>query len=75
MRENYGRHLSCWGFRGLGFDFMSKAAAGTWSPVVITVPTGQTLQINLTNNLSFNNGNKLPTSLVVVEFMKRLFIV
>ncbi len=24
-----------------------------WSPVVITVPTGQTLQINLTNNLSF----------------------
>ena len=24
-----------------------------WSPVVITVPTGQDLQINLTNNLSF----------------------
>src|SRR2546428_8216501 len=27
--------------------------AGVWSPVVITVPTGQDLQINLTNNLSF----------------------
>ncbi len=25
----------------------------SWSPVVITVPTGQILQINLTNNLSF----------------------
>ena len=24
-----------------------------WSPVVITIPTGQTLQINLTNNLAF----------------------
>ena len=30
----------------------SGSAAG-WSPVVITVPTGQGLQINLTNNLSF----------------------
>jgi hypothetical protein len=36
-----------------------------WSPVMITVPTGQGLQINLTNNLSFN-GNTIPTSLVVV---------
>src|SRR6267378_5197507 len=26
---------------------------GAWSPVVITVPTGQALTINLTNNLSF----------------------
>ncbi|HKU25868.1 MAG TPA: hypothetical protein VJQ54_10380, partial [Candidatus Sulfotelmatobacter sp.] len=38
---------------------------GAWSPVIITVPTGQTLQINLTNNLSFN-GNNIPTSLVIV---------
>jgi len=32
---------------------------------VITVPTGQDLQINLTNNLSFIGGN-IPTSLVIV---------
>src|SRR6266702_2289521 len=42
------------------------AAAGTWSPVIITVPTGQTLQINLTNNLAFLNGNTVPTSLTIV---------
>src|SRR5712671_6030064 len=39
---------------------------GVWSPVVITVPTGQTLQINLTNSLSFLNGNTVPTSVVIV---------
>src|SRR6266853_1174949 len=39
---------------------------GVWSPVVITVPTGQTLQINLTNSLSFLNGNTVPTSLTIV---------
>src|ERR1700757_158840 len=27
-----------------------------WSPVVITVPTGQDLTINLTNNLTFAGG-------------------
>src|SRR2546429_4054986 len=37
-----------------------------WSPVVITVPTGQTLTISLTNSLSFLNGNSVPTSLVIV---------
>ena len=31
----------------------SNPAAAGWSPVVITVPTGQTLQINLTNSLTF----------------------
>src|SRR6266403_594083 len=41
------------------------ATAGSWSPVVITVPTGQDLQVNLTNNLTFN-GNNIPTSLVIV---------
>src|SRR6267378_2691712 len=44
---------------------------GVWSPVVITVPTGQNLQINLTNNLSFPTSsatppNNIPTSLVIV---------
>src|SRR6266853_1240461 len=33
----------------------------TWSPVVITVPTGQALTINLTNNLPI-----VPTSLTIV---------
>jgi Bacterial Ig domain/Abnormal spindle-like microcephaly-assoc'd, ASPM-SPD-2-Hydin len=49
------------------------ATAGTWSPVVITVPTGATggLQINLTNNLSFTppgaaTANTVPTSLMIV---------
>jgi hypothetical protein len=39
--------------------------AGVWSPVVITVPTGQDLRINLTNSLTFAGGN-IPTSLVIV---------
>jgi hypothetical protein len=52
----------------------ANAAAGTlagWSPVVITVPTGQGLTINLTNSLSFTptgsaTANPVPTSLVIV---------
>jgi len=47
---------------------LNPAATG-WSPVVITVPyvsTGTSLTINLTNNLSFLNGNSVPTSLVIV---------
>jgi hypothetical protein len=43
----------------------SNPAATGWSPVVITVPTGQGLQINLTNNLVFG-ANQIPTSLVIV---------
>src|SRR5215469_9240859 len=43
----------------------------TWSPVVITVPAGQDLVINLTNILSFTPtgatvANPVPTSLVIV---------
>src|SRR5215472_19340828 len=41
------------------------ASAGGWSPVLITVPTGQDLSITLTNNLSFN-GTNIPTSLTIV---------
>ncbi len=46
---------------------LNKAATG-WSPVVITVPTGAAggLTINLTNSLSFSNGNSVPTSIVIV---------
>src|SRR5579871_2932778 len=47
------------------------AAAGTWSPVVITVATGQSLTINLTNNLSFTPSgattpNNIPTSITII---------
>ena len=43
----------------------------TWSPVVIRVPAGQTLTINLTNSLSFTPtgatvANPIPTSLTIV---------
>ena len=49
----------------------AAAAIGAWSPVVITVQTGQDLQINLTNNLTFaptggGTTNSIPTSLVIV---------
>jgi hypothetical protein len=47
------------------------ATAGVWSPVIITVPTGQSLTINLTNNLTFTpigatTPNTVPTSLMIV---------
>jgi len=44
------------------------AAFGQWSPVVITVPSGQDLQLNLTNNLPVPPGaaSGIPTSLVIV---------
>ena len=45
------------------------ATPGAWSPVVITVPTGADLQINLTNQLVFGpsvlSANKIPTSIVI----------
>jgi hypothetical protein len=45
----------------------AATAAAVWSPVVITVPTGQGLTINLTNNLSFGTTpNNVPTSLMIV---------
>ena len=37
-----------------------------WSPVVITVPSGQGLTINLTNGLTFLSGNSVPTSLAIM---------
>ena len=43
---------------------LNPTATG-WSPVVITVPTGQNLTINLTNNLTFASGG-IPTSLTIV---------
>jgi hypothetical protein len=43
---------------------LNKAATG-WCPVIITVPTGQGLTINLTNGLTFG-ANGIPTSLTIV---------
>jgi hypothetical protein len=49
----------------------AAAVMKSWSPVVITVPFGQSLTINLTNNLSFTptgatTSNNIPTSLTIV---------
>ncbi len=48
-------------------------SSAVWSPVIITVPSGNSLQINLTNSLSFAVGsgatastNNIPTSLTIV---------
>src|SRR5271157_3922951 len=49
---------------------LNPNAGGAWSPVVITVPTGQTLVISLTNNLYFPQTGTatsfIPTSLTIV---------
>src|SRR6266850_5293239 len=72
-----GSAVQMWGYTcgtvaltGPGCRPLNPAATATtpagWSPVVITVSTGQTLTISLTNSLSFLNGNSVPTSLVIV---------
>src|SRR5258705_2688724 len=67
-----GTNIPMWGYScgtaaGGSSATCAKAnpLAGGWSPVVITVPTGQDLQINLTNSLTFS-GASLPTSLTLV---------
>jgi hypothetical protein len=50
---------------------LNPTAAGSWSPVVITIPTGQPLTLNLTNNLVFTptggtTANAVPTSITIV---------
>jgi MBG domain (YGX type)/Bacterial Ig domain len=68
-----GSAVPMWGYSCQAVTVPSTATCAAlhpnatgWSPVVITVPTGQSLTINLTNNLSFANGNKVPTSLTIV---------
>ena len=53
---------------------LNPAATG-WSPVVITVPTTASsgLSINLTNNLTFLNGNKVPTSITIVGQLEEVW--
>ncbi len=46
----------------------NTASGGSWSPVVITIPSGQDLGINLTNNLTFG-ANSVPTSLTIVGLL------
>ena len=65
-----GASVHMWGYTcGTTVGGSTATCANTqpsgWSPVVITVPTGQDLQINLTNNLTFG-ANKIPTSIVIV---------
>ena len=44
-----------------------RGASAAWSPVVITAMAGQSLAIDLTNNLSFGaTPNNIPTSIVIV---------
>jgi len=73
-----GSNVPMWGYscgaavaNSLATCRASNPAATGWSPVVITVPTGQSLTINLTNNLSFtptgsSTTNYIPTSLMIV---------
>jgi hypothetical protein len=49
---------------GAGCAKLNPTASG-WSPVVITVTTGQNLTINLNNSLTFVGGG-IPTSLTIV---------
>ncbi|HVO61600.1 MAG TPA: Ig-like domain-containing protein [Terriglobales bacterium] len=64
-----GSNVPMWGYfcgtGSTGCSALNSHAGSSWSPVVITVPTGTDLQINLTNQLIFG-GNKIPTSFVIV---------
>ncbi len=59
-----GNTVAMWGYAcaaaSTNCAALNASALGGWSPVVITVPTGQGLTINLTNNLP------VPTSLTIV---------
>ena len=44
---------------------LNTAGTGSWSPILITVPSGQNLNISLTNNLTFG-ANSIPTSITIV---------
>jgi len=69
-----GTVVPMWGYTCGATDTACKSLSTNttgWSPVVITVPTGQNLTINLTNNLAFTpttstTPNNIPTSLVIL---------
>ena len=69
-----GTVVPMWGYSCTGGATPNCAAAnpnaGTgWSPVILTVPTGQNLTINLTNNLAFPVGSLTPTTTVPTSIM------
>src|SRR6516225_3713391 len=73
-----GSQIPMWGYscdatQPTGTTVTCKALSNVsgWSPILITVPTGTNLTIQLTNNLSFTptgstTPNNIPTSLVIV---------
>ena len=72
-----GTNVPMWGYTcsvtGTALTSGSQSCAATntgaagWSPVVITVPSGQDLTISLTNNLPITpGGSGIPTSLMIV---------
>src|SRR5580704_17131623 len=66
-----GASVPMWGYTcGSGNTAGTSRAANPngsgWSPVIVTVPTGSTLTVNLTNSLQFANSNGVPTSLMIV---------
>src|SRR5262249_8945698 len=69
-----GTAVPMWGYTCGATDTACKPLSTNttgWSPVVITVPTGQNLTINLTNTLAFTpttstTPNNIPTSLVIL---------
>src|SRR5512147_412287 len=70
-----GQSVPMWGYNCGAVTAPATCAAanpnaGTgWSPVVITIPSGEPLTITLTNSLSFtttSGTNAIPTSLVIV---------
>lgn len=72
-----GSAVPMWGYSCGAVVAGSKATCAAlnpntagWSPVILTVPTGSDLTINLTNNLKFttpsNATNGIPTSIVIV---------
>src|SRR5512143_905274 len=70
-----GQSVPMWGYSCGAVTAPATCAAANpnastgWSPVVITIPSGEPLTITLTNSLSFTTSsgtNLIPTSLVIV---------
>jgi hypothetical protein len=76
-----GSSVPMWGYTCAGSTAITSSTAtcaplnpdnatkGQWSPVIITLPSGSDLQINLTNSLSFVTSGvptNIPTSLTIV---------
>src|SRR5579863_7475557 len=69
-----GSSVPMWGYRcdatqptgtTVSCSALNTKAGSTWSPIVITVPAGTDLSVQLTNGL-LSAGDPIPTSLVIV---------